>query len=185
MAIYISKWTHGVPEISIFGSKSGVQRWSCSERTVNAKENLIWYSESQENFLSDTLHPSDTYSSCSWSILRLKMPNFHFFTHFASFLRRWCTFAERIGKLTNCVPKQGGDVPESRVLTNAFISSTVQELVTFTFTVCQSDPIFLVPKPTDDISILGYKFKNYLFFVFRIKKLLRNISSMSENLRNF
>ena len=71
------------------------------------------------------------------------------------------------------------------VLTNAFISSTVKELVTFKFTVCQSDPIFLVPKPTEDISILGYKFKNYLFFVFRIKKLLRNISSMAENLRNF
>ena len=91
-----------------------------------------------------------------------------------------------VRKKNRKIDKQGGViVPGSRVLTNAFISSTVKELVTFKFTVCQSDPIFLVPKPTEDISILGYKFKNYLFFVFRIKKLLRNISSMPENLRNF
>ena len=61
---------------AFFFSKYDVQRLSRSERTVNARENLIWYSESQENFLSKPYHPYISYSSSLGRKLRLKMLNF-------------------------------------------------------------------------------------------------------------
>ena len=104
MVIYVSKWTHGVTEMSIFWSKSGVQRWSRCERTVNGIENLIWYSESQENLLSDTLHPPVTYSSSSGSILRLKIPNFHFFCLFLALFKHMMHFC----RVNNGAPQAPG-----------------------------------------------------------------------------
>ena len=95
LVIYMTRWTHRVPEMSIFWSKSGVQRWSYSERMVNATENLIWYSESQENFLSNRWHPPETNSSSSGSKLRSKMPNFYVFAHFYHFLCIKCTIWEQ------------------------------------------------------------------------------------------
>ena len=62
-------------EMSAFWSKSAVQRWSCSERTVTASENLIQYSESQENFLQKTYHDVFPYAFFVGYKLHLKMWN--------------------------------------------------------------------------------------------------------------
>ena len=62
-------------EMSAFWSKSAVQRWSRSERTVKARENLIQYSESQENFLQQTYHDFFPYTFSVGSKLHLKMRN--------------------------------------------------------------------------------------------------------------
>jgi len=57
--------------------KSGVQRSRYISRTVNATENLIWYSESTINFLSCTSHQIFTYLSSSWRKIDLKTANFY------------------------------------------------------------------------------------------------------------
>ena len=62
-------------EMSAFWSKSAVQRWSRSERTVTARENLIQYSESQENLLQKTYHDFFPYAFFIGSKLHLKMRN--------------------------------------------------------------------------------------------------------------
>ena len=68
-------------------SKSGVQRSSYISRTVNAMKNLIWYSKSTKNYLSDYCHQIFPYSSSSGWKFDLKTANFQFFVHFLNFLR--------------------------------------------------------------------------------------------------
>ena len=62
-------------EMSAFWSKSAVQRWSRSERTVKARENLIQYSESQENLLQKTYSDVFPYAFFVGYKLHLKMRN--------------------------------------------------------------------------------------------------------------
>ena len=64
-------------EILAENGQSGVQRSFYISRTVNAMENLIWYSESTINFLSDCCHPF--FHSCSSSMRKYdtKLANFH------------------------------------------------------------------------------------------------------------
>ena len=66
-------------EILAKNAKSGVQRSRYISRTVNATENLIWYSESTINFLSCTSHQIFTYLSSSWRKFDSKTANFHAF----------------------------------------------------------------------------------------------------------
>ena len=73
-----------------FRSKMGVQRSSYISRTVNAMKNLIWYSKSTKNYLSDYCHQIFPYSSSSGSKFDLKTANFQFFVHFLNFLRPFC-----------------------------------------------------------------------------------------------
>ena len=61
--------------MSAFWSKSAVQRWSRSERTVNVRENLIQYSESQENLLQKTYYDVFSYAFFVRRKLHLKMWN--------------------------------------------------------------------------------------------------------------
>ena len=68
-------------------SKSGVQRSSYISRTVNAMKNLIWYSESTKNYLSDYCYQIFPYSSSSGWKFDLKTANFQFFVHFLNFLQ--------------------------------------------------------------------------------------------------
>ena len=82
----MARVTHLVPEMSIFWSKSGVQRWSHSETMCIAKENLIRYSESQENFPSKSYTLPISLFLSSGSKLRLKMPRFHFVATLYHFL---------------------------------------------------------------------------------------------------
>ena len=62
--------------------KSGVQRSSYISRTVKAIENLIWYSESTENYLSEYCHQIFPYLSSSGWKFDLKTVNFQIFVHF-------------------------------------------------------------------------------------------------------
>ena len=59
--------------------QSGVQRSLYISRTVNATENLIWYSESTINFLSLSSHQIFAYLSSSGRKFDLKTANFYAF----------------------------------------------------------------------------------------------------------
>ena len=65
--------------------KSGVQRMPYSSGTVNATENLIWYSESTINFLSCTSNQIFTYFTYSTSKRPISM---HFLSGFRPFSRQ-------------------------------------------------------------------------------------------------
>ena len=73
--------------------KSGVQRSSYISRTVNATENLIWYSESTKNYLSECCPPIFSYLSPSGWKFDLKTANFQFFVHFLNVLQ---TFSRQL-----------------------------------------------------------------------------------------
>ena len=67
--------------------KSGVQRSSYISRTVKAIENLIRYSESTENYLSECCPPIFPYLSSSGWKFDLKTANFQIFVHFLNDLQ--------------------------------------------------------------------------------------------------
>ena len=73
--------------------KSGVQRSSYISRTVNAIENLIWYSESTKNYLSECCPPIFSYLSSSGWKFDLKTANFQFLVHFLNVLQ---TFSRQL-----------------------------------------------------------------------------------------
>ena len=66
-------------QIFVENGQSGVQRSLYISRTVNAMENLIWYSESTENFLSPMSRQIFAYLSSSWRKIDTKKANFHAF----------------------------------------------------------------------------------------------------------
>ena len=72
--------------------KSGVQRSLYISRTVNATENLIWYSESTENFLSCTSHQIFAYSSSSGWKSGSKIGNF---SKFSKILQNFAFFEKK------------------------------------------------------------------------------------------
>ena len=73
--------------------ESGVQRSLYISRTVNATENLIWYSESTENFLSCTSHQIFAYSSSSGWKSGSKIGNF---SKFSKILQNFAFFEKKI-----------------------------------------------------------------------------------------
>lgn len=68
-----------IHKVAIFAKngQSGVQRSLYISRTVNATENPIWYSESTENFLSESSRPFFPYLPSSWWKFDRKTANFH------------------------------------------------------------------------------------------------------------
>ena len=73
--------------------QSGVQRSLYISRTVNATENLIWYSESTENFLSCTSHQIFAYLSSSGWKSGSKIGNF---PKFSKILQNFAFFEKKV-----------------------------------------------------------------------------------------
>ena len=92
-----------IHKVVIFGQngQNEVQRSSYNSRTVNAMKNLIRYSKSAENSLSQVSDQILPYSTSSGSYFYLKMANFHpknvrFFTVFRDFQPNYLSYTNKI-----------------------------------------------------------------------------------------